>query len=195
MKNVQYIFLLLLFSISMQAQSQKEAFVSYSARGNSFIGIEGSPKIMGFFKQGRSSIRLEMPTRVKYQYNLLNRLTIAGGIGAEIYASMYANGVQKRNVVSQRYNASIYVQYYPFKSIGLFLEGEFTGNFNDLQNFANSYLQVNLNPGYTIMIGKKKQTALELKAKIYYDHRNREVLVDANDRISVGVKIPLGRKS
>lgn len=169
MKNVSLIFLFVLFFVSLGAQSQKEALQNYTARGTAYLGLEGRPTAMGFLKYGRGGISLKLPTRVKFQYNLMNRLTIAGGIGALVRTSTYYNGVTWRNWISERFNTSVYVQYYPFKSNGLFVEGELTSYLNGLgvRGPIRPYHQLSLNPGYTIMVGKNKRIALELKPKFF----------------------------
>jgi len=75
-------------------------------------------------------------------------------------------------------SVKVFVQYYPFKSNGIFIEGAFVRHFNVFNRFSvYRYSFAEFNPGYTIMIGKNRNIALDIKVPIFYYKKDFFIMV------------------
>jgi len=188
MKKCNLIIFLLFLSVFLFAQNQKSGLSTLNKRGSSFIVIGGLLNTSGHARPNHFALYVKGKSIVWYQYNLINRLSIGGGIGTE-FRYLFKTSEAIETQYRKNLDLSVFVNYHPFKSNGIFLEGEFTRKFAKFENSIRSIsTSLSVNPGYTFMIGKNRRMALDLKTKIYL--RGNIAYMPFNSLI-ISLKIPI----
>jgi len=194
MNKIVIICTLLIFSLSAFAQSQKELLPSFTEKGKSYLGFD-----MGFDGgaaggENRLTLSLGLKPAVSYQYNLLNRLSVGGKIASttRLNYDSFSGGDAINS--SQSVSGSVYTRYYPFKTNGFFVEGEYIHELNFLRNTRTQHVQkFGINPGYSFMVGKNKNIALDLKMNITYQPNQFGFFNGIIPTPTIGMKVPIGK--
>jgi len=194
MKNLFITSLFILITQLLVAQSQKEFLKSYTAKGKSQIGVGLSFDFRGSI-QNSVSMNLGFQPKVSYHYNLFNRLTLGGGVGGDFNFQLRTDLSELDSWFRENYNTSIYLMYYPFKSNGIFLEGELQVSAYTINNDGIRFDRTSfINPGYTIMIGKQNQIALDIKANFRVNFVRGIYTSTVNNPV-LYLRIPIGKKA
>jgi len=189
----------LIFSLSTFAQTYQESFSTYTEKGKSYLGFDlGYDARLSFGPNGSRVASYKFRPGLSYQYNVMNRLSIGGKISN-------TTRLNSRNSIAgvgrgffkdmQSIGGSIFVRYYPFKRNGFFVEGEYIQelNFSANTNNPKHVQKFALNPGYTFMIGKNKNIALDLKMNLTYQPNEYGFLGGFIPIPTIGTKIPIGK--
>lgn len=196
MNKIVLICTLLIFTLSAFAQTQRELIPGFTEKGKSYLGFD-----LGLHGSGGQSatgevIPLSLTTKsaISYQYNVLNRLSIGGRI-SNTTSMQFRNNLGQPSFNSfQTIGGSVFARYYVFKNKGFFLEGEYINEVNFLPNTRAQHVQkIGFSPGYTFIIGKKKNIALDLKMN-FTSQINRGSFRGIVMTPTIGLKIPLGKK-
>lgn len=178
----------LIFSITISySQSQREALQSFNQKGKTYLG--GEIGALGNFFSFPESYRLNINSSVSIQHNILNRLSVGGGIFSESYFSHSERRRPLVNTFYQNIGVGVSLRYSPFKSNGFFIEGQYKHLFYlnpDIRNFG----RIGFSPGYTLMVGKKRNIALDMKLNTSLTNGRFQIHPP-----TLGVRIPLGRTS
>lgn len=183
---------LLIFAFCVSAQTQKEALKSFNQKGNSYLGFDLGFRGGGTTTNNFSAFVLNFIPAINYQYNITNRLSIGGSVSNDLHLNYRSD---EENIgVLQSLGASVKVRYYPFKSNGFFVEGEYG---NQVRFFPNTRPQrthkVALSPGYTFMVGKNRNLALDLKMSSIYLEGRRIFQVGYSHVPTIGLRVPIGK--
>ncbi len=187
MNKIYFIFLLILTSTILNAQSQKDYLKAYTDKGNSIIGFQTSGQVRGRFNSRITNVESSLMPSISYQYNIINRLSIGGSLGTDLRMRYSGGSRETMDFRAPSVNTKIVVQYYPFKSNGIFIEYALVRNFYFTRGRIIQNMHAEISPGYTFMVGKNKNIAVDLKVNILY--KNGTFFLMSNT--AVGVKTPL----
>lgn len=196
MNKIVLICTLLIFSLSAFAQTQRELIPGFTEKGKSYLGFDLGLITGASGQFGTSAVYgLSLKPTVSYQYNVLNRLAVGGKISNTSLLQFRSPTGERGLNHYQSLSASISARYYPLRNKGFFIEGEYIREVNFLPNTRNQHVQkFGLSPGYTFIVGKNKNIALDLKMNITYQPNQRGFLSGLIPTPTIGVKIPLGKK-
>lgn len=196
MNKIILICALLIFTLSAFAQTQRELLPSFTEKGKSYFGFDlGLSGSRGVGATGRPFVTYLMTKpAISYQYNVLNRLSVGGRISNTTHMWFRNEFGQPSFNNAQTLGGSVFARYYLFKNNGFFIEGEYINEVNFLPNTRSQHVQkVGFNPGYTFIVGKNKNIALDLKLNIT-SQLNRGSFRGIIMTPTIGFKVPLGKK-
>lgn len=192
MKKIALISILLIVSLSAFAQGQKTLLPRFTAKGKSYFGIDlGRVLKTSSYNLSRETIfGFSLTPALNYQYNVINRLAVGGKIASTMrfrHQALRRIGQPRSNL--ETLNVSVFARYYPFSKKGYFIEGDYILERNFL---LSEYVQkVGVNPGYSFVIGRNRNFALDLKMNINYKGRQFRFMDGVFFIPTIGFKLPL----